>query len=312
MAVIVQVRVLPSFYVWSDIFESGYNSLSIEARIQQLRDEINQHNYRYYVLDDPAIPDAEYDRLFRELQKLEDANPSLVTSDSPTQRVGSEPLDAFNKIRHQLPMLSLANAFSREELVNFDRRVREKLGVYRVEYAVEPKLDGLAVTLMYHKGKLVYGATRGDGTTGEEITDNLKTIPAIPLKLMGSGYPAELEVRGEVFMPKQGFHEFNQRAMENNEKTFVNPRNAAAGSLRQLDSRITARRPLDIYFYALGHVVGGNMPGNHYAVLAQLKQWGFKHSPLLERVNGVDGLYAYYDKVGRMRDSLPYEIDGVV
>jgi len=286
--------------------------LNIKQQIEQLREQINQHNYQYYVLDQPSIPDAEYDRLFRELQALEEKNPDLITSDSPTQRVGSQPLDSFSKIRHQVPMLSLANAFTSEELLDFDRRVREKLQIEAVTYAVEPKLDGLAVTLMYEDGKLAYGATRGDGTTGEEITENLKTIPTIPLKLMGEHHPGILEVRGEVFMPTQGFNEFNQQAMERNEKTFVNPRNAAAGSLRQLDPRVTAKRPLDVYIYALGQVAQGTMPDNHADVLRQLKEWGLKHSPLLDCVVGVDALQAYYEKISKLRPELPYEIDGVV
>jgi len=286
--------------------------LNIKQKIEQLREQIDHHNYQYYVLDEPTIPDAEYDRLFRELQALEAANPQLVTTDSPTQRVGSQPLDSFSKITHQVPMLSLANAFSMEELQDFDRRVREKLDVEVVSYAVEPKLDGLAVTLMYENGKLVYGATRGDGSTGEEITENLKTIRSIPLKLMGNHHPGVLEVRGEVFMPLKGFNEFNKQAVERGEKTFVNPRNAAAGSLRQLDPGMTARRPLDIYIYALGQIADGTLPDNHRDVLHQLKQWGLKHSPLLDCVKGVSALQAYYEKISNLRSELPYEIDGVV
>jgi DNA ligase (NAD+) len=286
--------------------------LNIEQQIEQLRDQINLHNHRYYVLDEPVIPDAEYDRLFQQLQSLEQANPELITSDSPTQRVGSKPQEGFGKITHQIPMLSLANAFNHEELQDFDRRVREKLQIDNVCYAVEPKLDGLAVTLRYEHGQLVYGATRGDGTTGEDITSNLKTIPSIPLKLVGDDHPAVLEVRGEVFMPKKGFDEFNRKAIAQGEKTFVNPRNAAAGSLRQLDPAITARRPLDIYIYALGQVDQGALPDNHTDVLHQLKHWGLKHSPLLQRVRGMDALQAYYEKIADMRNELPYEIDGVV
>ena len=284
----------------------------IEEQIAQLREQINHHNYRYYILDDPEIPDAEYDRLFRQLQSLEQQHPELITADSPTQRVGSSPLDSFGKVTHKVPMLSLANAFSLQELQDFDRRVREKLEMDSITYAVEPKLDGLAVTLMYEDGKLVYGATRGDGTSGEDITENLKTIPTVPLKLYGRDYPAVLEVRGEVFMPKKGFDDFNRKASENGEKTFVNPRNAAAGSLRQLDPAVTARRPLDIYIYALGQVDQGQVPDNHFDVLCQLQHWGLKHSPLLECVQGVQALQDYYDKIANIRDDLPYEIDGVV
>ena len=286
--------------------------MNTEQQIEQLREEINRHNHQYYVLDDPQIPDAEYDRLFRQLQSLENKNPQLITSDSPTQRVGSKPLESFSKVTHQVPMLSLANAFSDEELGDFDRRVREKLELDVVSYAVEPKLDGLAVTLMYENGRLEYGATRGDGTTGEEITDNLKTIPSIPLKLYGNNHPGVLEVRGEVFMPKKGFEEFNINAADHGEKTFVNPRNAAAGSLRQLDPAITAKRPLDIYIYALGQVDKGSLPDNHTEVLQQLQEWGLRHSPLLERVQGLEELLAYYEKIAQQRNDLPYEIDGVV
>lgn len=273
---------------------------------------INQHNHQYYVLDDPSIPDAEYDRLYRELLTLEHDHPELITPDSPTQRVGSQPLDSFSKVTHQVPMLSLNNVFSDEELQDFDRRIREKLKLDIVSYAAEPKLDGLAVTLMYENGRLIYGATRGDGSTGEDVTENLKTIPSIPLRLVGEDHPGVLEVRGEVFMPKAGFAAFNQQAMENGEKVFVNPRNAAAGSLRQLDPRITAKRPLDIYIYALGRVEGGFMPDNHTDVLHQLNAWGLKHSPLLDCVQGVQSLLDYYQNITLLRNDLPYEIDGVV
>ena len=274
--------------------------MNIKERISQLREQINTHNYRYYVLDEPSIPDAEYDRLFQELQLLESKNPELITDDSPTQRVGSKPLAVFNEVTHKVPMLSLANAFTHAELEEFDRKVRKELGVESVTYSVEPKLDGLAVTLMYAHGKLKYGATRGDGTTGEEITDNLKTIPSVPLRLVGSGHPAVLEVRGEVFMPREGFRLFNQRALERGEKTFVNPRNAAAGSLRQLDPRVTAKRPLDIYIYAIGQADQNALPDNHFDVLQQLQLWGLKHSPLLERTEGVSGLSAYYETLWPM------------
>ena len=267
--------------------------MNINKKIQHLREQINEHNYRYYVLDAPSIPDAEYDRLYRELQLLEENHPELITDDSPTQRVGSKPLEAFNQVTHKVPMLSLANAFAYEEVEDFDRRVRQKLGVNSVTYSVEPKLDGLAVTLVYEDGRLKYGATRGDGSTGEEITENLKTIHSVPLRLVGNGYPSMLEVRGEVFMPREGFKLFNKRALERGDKVFVNPRNAAAGSLRQLDPRITAKRPLDIYIYALGQADMDELPDNHYDVLKQLKLWGLKHSPLLERVEEISGLFSY-------------------
>jgi len=286
--------------------------MDIARKAEQLREEINQHNYKYYVLDDPVIPDADYDRLFQELQKLEQRYPELITPDSPTQRVGAQPASSFNKIKHEVAMLSLSNAFTDQELEDFDRRVREKLAVESVAYAAEPKLDGLAVTLMYKAGKLDYAATRGDGTTGEDVSHNIRTIRSVPLKLQGSGYPDVLEVRGEVFMPKTGFAAFNQAARDNNEKVFANPRNAAAGSLRQLDPRITAKRPLDIYIYAIGKTSNDKLPDNHVELLALLQQWGLKHSPLLQKLQGVAALKKYYAEILRQRDALPYEIDGVV
>ena len=216
-------------------------------RAARLREQINYHNYRYYVLDDPVVSDADYDRLLRELRQLETEFPQLITPDSPTQRVGAEPLKAFGQITHAIPMLSLDNAFSDEELAEFDRRVRERLGVTEVAYAAEPKLDGLAVSLRYEHGLLVSGATRGDGLTGEDITANVRTIPSVPLKLIGHGYPSILEIRGEVFMSHAGFRELNERSVAEGGKAFVNPRNAAAGSVRQLDPRVTARRPLEMY-----------------------------------------------------------------
>lgn len=285
-------------------------------QIETLRDQIRQHNYRYHVLDDPEVPDAEYDRLMRQLQALEKEHPGLVTPDSPTQRVGDEPIDAFGTVQHRLPMLSLDNAFSEEELRDFHRRVVDRLGSENVgddlSYAAEPKLDGAAVSLLYVDGKLERGATRGDGTRGEDITHNVRTIDAVPLRLLGNGYPPTMEVRGEVFMPKAGFEAYNRRAREAGEKTFVNPRNAAAGSLRQLDPKLTAARPLDIYVYAVGVVEGGQLPDLHSEALDQLQQWGLKTCPERRVVQGVDGCLAYYASLGERRDSLPYEIDGVV
>ncbi len=278
---------------------------------ETLRRALNQHNHQYYVLDDPDIPDAEYDRLFRRLQKLEARYPDLVTAESPTQRVGSAPADHFERIQHTIPMLSLGNAFSDAELLDFDRRMCERLDVDEVEYAAEPKLDGLAVTLMYENGRLVYGATRGDGTAGEDITGNIRTIHSIPLQLIGQDYPQKLEVRGEVFMPKAGFERLNQQAREKGEKTFANPRNAAAGSLRQLDPKITASRQLDIYIYALGQV-SEEISAHHYDTLNRLKQWGFKPTPLIRVVKGIDELKAYHEAIERQRNDLPYEVDGVV
>jgi len=281
-------------------------------RIDELRERIEHHNYRYYVLDDPEVPDAEYDRLLRELQALEAQHPELITPDSPTQRVGAQPAKGFDQVRHAMPMLSLENTFDEAGLNDFDRRVRERLGVGQVEYSAEPKLDGLAVSLLYQDGRLTRGATRGDGQVGEDITRNIRTIRAIPLRLTGSGWPRVLEVRGEVFMPKAGFEALNARARERGEKEFANPRNAAAGSLRQLDPRITAGRPLTLYCYGLGQVEGGDMPERHSAILDRIREWGLPVSPLRERVTGARGCLDYYRRMGEQRENLPYEIDGVV
>ena len=283
---------------------------------ESLREQIRHHNYRYHVLDDPEVPDAEYDRLMRRLQRIEKQYPSLVTPDSPTQRVGDQPVDGFRTIRHSVPMLSLDNAFSDEEVVAFDRRVRERLELEsedpEVEYTAEPKLDGVAVSLLYEQGKLVRGATRGDGTTGEDITHNVRTIDSIPLSLHGDGYPDVLEVRGEVFMPKAGFDAYNKKASAAGDKTFVNPRNAAAGSLRQLDPRLTAERPLDIYVYSVGRADGRQLPDTHSEILDQLQSWGLKTCPERRVVRGADGCVSYYEELGARRADLPYEIDGIV
>ena len=284
----------------------------IQQRAAELRELIAYHNYRYYVLDNPEIPDAEYDRLFRELQVLEEQYPALVTPDSPTQRVGAEPLKGFAEVRHEIPMLSLGNVFSDEELVDFDRRVREGLGVKEVEYSAEPKLDGLAISIRYEEGVLVRAATRGDGTTGEDVTQNVRTIDAVPLRLYGKGWPTVLEVRGEVYMPKEGFNALNERQREKGEKSFANPRNAAAGSLRQLDPRITATRPLSMYCYGVGVVEGIALPGTHSAIMEKLKGWGLRVCPELRVVKGMDGCLEYFSEIGDKRDSLPYDIDGVV
>ncbi len=282
-------------------------------RIQQLRDEINRHNYLYYVLDDPQIPDSEYDRLLRELQGLEAEYPNLITPDSPTQRVGAEPLNAFSEVRHRLPMLSLDNAFSDEELENFDRRVRERLGLDEtIKYCAEPKLDGLAVSLRYEYGVLVQAATRGDGTQGEDVTHNVRTIQSVPLRLIGAGWPDVLEVRGEVFMPKAGFARFNEQARKAGEKEFVNPRNAAAGSLRQLDPKITAIRPLDMFCYGFGEIAGGPLSDSQSAGIAMLSQWGLRTSPELRTLVGIEECKTYFDRMVQRRDSLEYDIDGVV
>lgn len=291
-------------------------STEIRKKIASLRDEIRYHNYRYHTLDDIEIPDAEYDRLMRELQQLEKEFPELVTPDSPTQRVGAEPSDALQTVQHRLPMLSLDNVFAESELREFHKRVAEKLefedGAEDLQYAAEPKLDGAAVSLLYESGVLVRAATRGDGTTGEDITHNARTIDSIPLRLLGDGFPKMLEVRGEVFMPRAGFEAYNKKARIAGEKTFVNPRNAAAGSLRQLDPRLTAERPLDMYVYSVGLVEGGQLPDFHSAIIEQLQEWGFKTCPERDVVAGVDGCLAYYEAISKRRDALGYDIDGVV
>lgn len=284
-----------------------------EQEIDDLRIEINQHNYRYYVLDDPSVPDAEYDRLLRRLQTLEAENPQLVSPDSPTQRIGARPLSAFEEVAHEVPMLSLDNAFDADEMRDFERRIKDRLKSDKgIEFACEPKLDGIAVSLLYEDGLLVRGATRGDGQTGENITQNLRTVPSIPLKLMGSDWPRRLEVRGEVYMPKAGFDALNRQAQSKGEKTFVNPRNAAAGSLRQLDSKITANRPLEMCCYSVGLVEGGELPSVHSDVLQQLHAWGFRINDQMAVVQGVESCIEYYQNLQQLRDTLHYEIDGIV
>jgi len=289
------------------------NGNNISRRIDALRKEIREHNYRYYVEDAPDIPDAEYDRLLRELENLEAENPQLITEDSPTQRVGAEPLSTFSQVRHRVPMLSLGNAFSDEEVAEFDRRITETLETDQIEYAVEPKLDGLAISLRYENGVLVQGATRGDGATGENVTHNVRTIKSIPLMLRSENdIPPLLEVRGEIFMSKKGFDELNQRQLKAGEKIFANPRNAAAGSLRQLDPKITATRPLSIYVYALGEVSEDFHFEDHFSLLQQLKKWGLPVCPEIQLVKGAKGCLVYYQYLAEKRDALPYEIDGVV
>lgn len=291
-----------------------------ETRILELRAELDQHNYRYHVLDEPSIPDAEYDRLFHELKALEAENPHLVTPDSPTQRVGSAALSAFTQVRHEVPMLSLGNAFEEVDMREFDRRVTEGLDLpagdllgsgAKVQYSCEPKLDGLAVSLLYRDGALVRGATRGDGTTGEDISINVRTVRNIPLKLHGTGWPEVLEVRGEVFMSKAGFERLNASQAEIGGKTFANPRNAAAGSLRQLDSKITANRPLEFCAYGLGQV-SAEISDTHIGNLNQLKEWGMPVSRELKLADGIEECLEYYRDIGERRLALTYEIDGVV
>lgn len=282
------------------------------ARIAQLRQRIDDANHRYYVLDDPALPDAAYDALLRELDALEHEHPQLIDSGSPTQRVGATPAAAFAPVPHTIPMLSLANAFEASEVADFVKRVESGLGTRDPLFSVEPKLDGLAVSLRYENGKLVNAATRGDGASGEDVTANVRTIRSIPLQLLGSNYPLLLEARGEVFMPIAGFRAYNARAIEQGTRTLATPRNGAAGSLRQLDPRVTAQRPLAFYAYGLGAVEGWSPPPTHSATLACLHGWGLPVSNENCVVQGLDGLLAYYANIGARREQLPFDIDGVV
>lgn len=285
----------------------------LQHEVAELRSTLNYHNHRYYVLDDPQLPDAEYDRLFRRLQQLESEYPQLKTADSPTVRVGGEALTAFEQVHHEVPMLSLDNAMDAEELVDFDRKVRDRLNSSsQIEYACEPKLDGIAVSLRYENGLLVQGATRGDGNIGENITANVKTIRSIPLQLNGDRVPSVLEVRGEIYMLRDGFEKLNEKARETGDKVFVNPRNAAAGSLRVLDSKITASRPLEMCAYALGLMEGFEQPATHYAMLQQLSEWGFRINKHMALAGGAEGCAEYYIKLEALRDQLPYDIDGIV
>ncbi len=287
-------------------------SRQLKSRVEALRKQISHHNYRYYALDNPEIPDAEYDALMRELESLETQHPDLVTPDSPTQRVGGAPSEAFAEVRHGVPMLSLANALREQELIDFDRRVRERLEVEEVDYTAETKLDGLAVSLRYENGDLVRGATRGDGVRGEDVTANVKTIKAVPLKLRGKKFPQVLEVRCEVFMTHAGFERLNAAQRKKDLKTFANPRNAAAGGLRQLDSRITAERPLTMFCYGLGEISGGDAPDTQFERLKWLKDLGLRVSPEAKRVRGLKGCLEYYEATVKRRDKLGYDIDGVV
>ena len=287
--------------------------MRVDQRVRDLREAIEQHNRQYYVLDSPSISDAEYDALFRELQAIEAEHPELATPDSPTQRVGAAPLAEFKSVVHRTPMLSLGNAFSDDEVVAFDRRVCEGLAVDSEQaYCAELKFDGLAVALIYENGVFSYGATRGDGSSGEDVTLNLRTVANLPLRLLGTGWPPLLEVRGEVLMLRSDFDRLNARAREQGAKEFVNPRNAAAGSLRQLDSRITAQRSLRFFAYGVGATDGIVLPPTHSALLDQLVAWGFPVAGERRRVTGVAGLLGYYASIGAQRASLPYDIDGVV
>ncbi|HFG2432066.1 TPA: NAD-dependent DNA ligase LigA [Vibrio cholerae] len=286
---------------------------NVEQKLTELRQILHEHGVRYYVEDAPTIPDAEYDRLMRELLELEAAHPELMSSDSPSLRVGGRPLDAFESVVHEIPMLSLDNAFDDSELESFYRRMTDRIpAVQHSAFCCEPKLDGLAVSLLYENGVLTRAATRGDGTTGENITENVRTIKAIPLRLQGADFPTRLEVRGEVFMPKAGFEALNARALKKGEKQFVNPRNAAAGSLRQLDSKITAQRPLAFYAYSVGVIEGRELATSHYQRFLQLKGWGLPICPETKLVTSLTEVKAFYQDILQRRQSLAYEIDGVV
>lgn len=286
----------------------------IAEQVSQLRDSINHHNYCYHVLDDPEVPDAEYDRLMRELMQLEQQYPTLLTSTSPTQRVGAEALDSFTQISHKVAMLSLNNAFSETDMQDFEQRIKDRLGddEQQIDYVAEPKLDGLAISLRYEQGELIQAATRGDGSQGEDVTTNVRTIASVPLKLIGDDWPEVLEVRGEIFMTKAGFEKLNQQARSKEEKTFANPRNAAAGSLRQLDPQITATRPLTFICYGFGEISGMALADSHSGCIQRVKNWGIPVSRELAVVNGVAGCMEYFQGIADKRDRLAYDIDGVV
>ncbi len=286
----------------------------VKQRVKALRKDIQKYNYAYYVLDNPLISDTQYDQLFRELQQLEADYPQIITPDSPTQRVGGEALKSFRTVRHALPMLSLDNAFSDEEIHSFHQKILEALGRPQdVEYACEPKMDGLAISLRYEKGVLVLGSTRGDGIEGEDVTHNIRTIQVIPLKLMGEGWPEVVEVRGEVFMPKKAFEALNRQQLEKGEKPFANPRNAAAGSLRQLDPKITAQRKLSFFMYGWGEISPDwVIPERYTDVIEQFAQWGLPKNPESQTALNDSGMIAYYHRMEKKRPELPYEIDGIV
>jgi DNA ligase (NAD+) len=283
----------------------------VRQRIEKLRETINHHNYRYYVLDSPEISDAEYDELMKELKQLEAEHPALVTPDSPTQRIGAPPVEAFGVVEHPQPLLSLANAFSYEDLAAWHKRVSKLLGGRRFDLVCEPKIDGLAIALTYVDGLLVTGATRGDGYRGEDITQNLKTIRSIPLSVPGEA-PPRFEVRGEVYLPKAGFKKLNEERAKEELPLFANPRNAAAGSVRQLDSSITAKRPLDIFIYGLGWAEGKAVPDTHWEIMQYLKSLGFKINPNIALVHSLDEVEKYHESWGQSREKVPYEADGIV
>ena len=287
---------------------------NIQTQIDNLRKTLRQYEYEYHVLDNPTVPDSEYDRLFHQLKALELEHPEFLTSDSPTQRVGAKPLSGFSQIRHEIPMLSLDNAFSDEEFNAFVKRIEDRLIILPkpLTFCCEPKLDGLAVSILYVNGALTQAATRGDGTTGEDITANIRTIRNIPLQLLTDNPPARLEVRGEVFMPHAGFERLNEYALEHGEKTFANPRNAAAGSLRQLDPNITSKRPLVLNAYGIGIAEGVELPNTHYARLQWLKSIGIPVNPEIRLCNGTNEVLDFYRDIQNKRSSLGYDIDGTV
>lgn len=299
--------------------EGSAASDEVIAKLQLLKKEIIYHNHQYYVLDNPSIPDGEYDKLLRQLQQIEKDYPELLTPDSPSQKVGAPALDSFKQVEHELPMLSLDNAMDTDELIDFNRKVLDRLKAesdIKIEFACEPKLDGLAVSIFYEDGKLTKAATRGDGATGEDITLNVRTIKNVPLSLLGEDYPQRLEVRGEIYIPKKGFEKLNQQQIEKEEKTFANPRNAAAGSLRQLDSKITASRPLEFCAYSVGVVdvidESTALPNQHEKILQRLKEFGLKINAEMRVVQGIDACVEYFEKMTEKRPQLDYEIDGIV
>ncbi|WP_272677929.1 NAD-dependent DNA ligase LigA [Providencia sp. PROV019] len=287
--------------------------MTTKQEIDELKKQLRHHEYQYHVLDAPEIPDVEYDKLMQRLKEIEALHPELVTSDSPTQRVGAAPLAAFDTVRHEIPMLSLDNVFDEESYLAFDKRVRDRLKNHQeLTFCCELKLDGLAVSLLYENGELVQAATRGDGTVGENITANVRTIRAIPLRLTGSNIPDRVEIRGEVFMPQKGFEALNEQARKTDGKVFANPRNAAAGSLRQLDPRITAKRPLTFYCYGVGLVEGGTLPDTHYDRLTQFKAWGLPVSDYVQLRVGHQAVLDFYHEIEQVRPDLGFDIDGVV
>lgn len=294
------------------MFSTSADQRDPQLRILELRNLIARYDYEYYVLDMPSVPDSEYDKIYRELQTLEQLHPSLITADSPTQRIGGSAINAFNSITHRQAMLSLNNAFEDSELAAFDKRICEALGIAQVKYAVEPKFDGLAITLTYENGIFTQGATRGDGYTGEDVSHNLRTLRAIPMRLHCAEPPRLLEVRGEVLMLKRDFERLNQAQLSRGDKLFANPRNAAAGSLRQLDAKVTAQRPLTFFAYGLGAAEGIPALNNHSSAMDYLASLHFPVSHERDVVTGADGLRSYYQKIGEKRDQLPYDIDGVV